>query len=365
MKTTTSVRMLVSLGVLAGALASARDAHGGDAPTFSELPVGRFTAPPKTRIDSVPARESVPGIFVVSPQHANNVPARQRYVSITTDAGVAAALRSGSLPETAPSACLTELHRRTFSEGDERGSEWEENLATEAQAFEKHSENAWSGVIALHTERVVEQNGSVSLESVDAWIDPHTRGARLISRGSVPLKLVRAPAFGVKVYAGRDERPDGKRFVQFVVVHGSSSRLDRTGQMWAMRPDGDVVHSSGCGHQRVAIPVEGKGGDAATIVATVMLPKLDASGKEVKEPATTTTAAAKPVLRIRPAFFGVRAAAVGSGAGKESEVRSRVMNIQVSVSQTAREKEPLVSVSSSWGGREQVDRIFEPESSPL
>ena len=371
--TTTSMRLLVSLGVVAGALASTGDARGGDAPAFSDLPVGRFTTPPKTTIDSVSARESVPGIFVVSPQNAGNLPARQRYVTITTDARVAAAVRSGGMPETAPSACLTEMFQRAFSKDDEKGSEWDENLATEGQAFEKHADNVWSGVIAVHTERVVEQNGAVSLESVDAWVDPQTRGARLISKGSVPLKLVRTPAFGVKVYAGRDERPDGKRFVQFVVVRPSTTAIGKSDQMWAMRPDGDLVHSSGCGHQRMAIPVQGSGGDTATIVATVVLPKLDANGKEVKEPAaetpstTTTTATAKPIPKVRPAFFGARTFGVaGSGTtGKESEIRSRVMHIQVSVSRTAREKEPLVSVSSSWGGREQVDRIIEPEASPL
>lgn len=367
MRTMTPVRLLVSLGVIAGALASTGDARGGDAPGFSDLPVGRFTAPPKKKVDFVSARESVPGIFVVAPQHASTLPVQHRYVSITTSARSAAAARQGGgLPDEEPSACITEMHRMALGT-EEKDLEWEENHVTEAHAYPRTGDNPMSGVVAIHVERVVEQNGSATLESVDAWVDPQTRGARLIAKGNIPLKLVRTPAFGMKVYAGRDERPDGKRFVQFVVVRpaAASSAASRATQMWAMRQDGDVVHSSGCPHQRVAIPVEGKGGDTATVVATVVLPKLDANGKEQKEqketpPPAPPRAKPKPRQVFFPARFGGE-----MGAGKESEIRSRMMHIQVSVSQTAREKEPLVSVSSSWGGREQVDRVFEPDAPVL
>jgi hypothetical protein len=354
------MRVLVSLGVIATVLASAEPARAGDPPSFSDLPVGRFTVPPKKKIDGISGHESVPGIFVVAPKHVGNLPAQHRYVSITTDAQAAAAARAGAIPDAPPAACVTEMHQLSFPKADDKELEWEENLSTEAHAYMRTADNPMSGVVAIHTERLVEQSGSLTLESLDAWIDPQTRGARLISKGSVPLKLVRTPAFGMKVYAGRDERPDGKRFVQFVVVRPSTSPFGKDGQMWAMRDEG-VVHSSGCGHQRIALPIEGIGGDSATVVATVVLPKLDANGNEVKEAAPS---ASKPTAKLRPVFFGKRAPGPDE-KNDEREIRTRTMHIQVSVSQTTRDKEPLVSVSSSWGGREQVERFIEPGSSPL
>ncbi|MCW5831420.1 MAG: hypothetical protein KIS78_03050 [Labilithrix sp.] len=362
-KAHTSTRALVTLGALAGVLAITADARGGDVPTFSELPAGRLSVPSKKRPSAVSARESVPGIFVVTPRYAYG--AGRRYVSISADARVAAAQKSGGgwdASQSMPTGCVSQLHRSrlSFVEGDDGDGEWDENLATELQAFAKTADNPSSGVTAIHSERLVEQGGSVTLESVDAWVDPATRGARLISKASLPLKLVREPAFGMKVYAGRDERPDGKRFVQFVVVRPEGPHMDRTSQVWAMRQEGSLTHSSGCSHQRVAIAVDASNGETATVVATVVLPAADAARGAPSPPPVTPapTTAASPPPR---AFFGKPGDA--PAGFKEIELRTRVMHIQVSVSKTTREKEPLVSVSSSWGGREQTDRVV--EAAPL
>jgi hypothetical protein len=202
----------------------------------------------------------------------------------------------------------------------------------------------------------------MTLESVDAWVDPATRGARLIGKSSLPLKLVRTPVFGLKVYAARDERPDGKRLVQFIVVRPKTTSANgRTSQMWSMRQEGIVAHSSGCGHARLALPADAKSGETATFVATVVLPALDGSGTpsvtKVEPKAEAKDAKPRPV-----AFFPGMKRGSGVEGENEREVRTRMLHVQVSVSQTSREKEPLVSVSSSWGGREQLDR--EPLAGP-
>ncbi len=361
MKTTTTIRALVSLGVLAGAVATAHDASGGESPAFSELPVGQFSAPPKKKVAFVAARESVPGVFVQAPEDAAALPYEHRIVTITTEPPT----HDNDSPRMTHATCITEANRVSSDEDDSRGTEWDENLSTQSHAFPRVKDNPLSGVRAIHTERVVEQNGSAALEWVDAWVDPNTRGTRLISNGSLPLKLVRTPAFGMKVFAGRDERPDGKRFVQFVVVHPPASEVDQTGQMWAMRADGAIAHTSSCRHQRIAVSVDDKSGDGATVVATVVLPKLDANGKvidDAPEKASGSSAPPaivprKPLKKRRLAF---RSPASGDSAStEEREVRTRMMHIQVSVSQMSREKEPLVSVSSAWGGREQVERVVE------
>ncbi|MBX3218852.1 MAG: hypothetical protein KF850_42995, partial [Labilithrix sp.] len=228
-KAHTSMRALVSLGALAGLLAIAGDTRGGGAPTFSELPVGRLSVPSQRTPGAVSARESVPGIFVVFPRYGYG--SGRRYVSISADARIAAAQRGGDgwdSSRSMPTGCVSQLHRSRFSLGDGGDGEWDENLATEVQAYAKTSDNPSSGVMAVHSERIVEQGGSITLESVDAWVDPATRGARLISKASLPLELLREPAFGMKVYAGRDERPDGKRFVQFVVIRPEGPHMERT-----------------------------------------------------------------------------------------------------------------------------------------
>ncbi len=360
---------LVSLGaVLATVLASPDAARAGDAPSLSDLPVGRFTSPPKKKPAIIAAGESVPGIFVTAPKHAASLPAQHRYVSIATDMRAAEAARVSALPEGVPDGCVTAMHQLAFRDSDATELEWEENLAVEAHAYARTADNPMSGVIPVHTERLVEQNGSMMLESVDAWIDPQTRGARLIARGALPLKLVRTPGFGMKVYAGRDERPDGKRFVQFVVVRSATPTIPREDQMWAMREEG-VVHSSGCGHQRVALRVDGEAGregETATVVATTVLPEPDRDADRKATRDTPPAAPAKTGPRFRPGPSQAAIARFGldrmPGSGRE--VRTRMMHIQVSVSQTSRDREPLVSVSSSWAGREQVERFVEPDSSP-
>ncbi|MBX3221333.1 MAG: hypothetical protein KF795_12490 [Labilithrix sp.] len=372
----TSLRALFALGALAGALALTRDARGGDAPTFSKLPAGRLTVPSKKNVPAVSARESVPGVFVVTPRHLFG--RDRRYVTVTADARIAAAAKEGGGWDASalmPSACMSQLNRSRFAFDGDSGSptEWEENLATEVQVYAKTADNPSSGVTAIHSERIVEQNGAITLESVDAWVDPATRGARLISKASLPLELLREPAFGMKVYAGRDERPDGKRFVQFVVVRPEGPHMDRTGQIWAMREEGSLSHSSGCRHQRVAIGIGDSNGDTATVIATVVLPALDAgSDKARRVPPTPPAPALLPTplpangAKPTPAvFFGRRGPPREPGSFTETEVRTRVMHIQLSVSKTTREKEPLVSVSSSWGGREQVNRVVEPDATPL
>ena len=102
---------------------------------------------------------------------------------------------------------------------------------------------------------------------------------------------------------------------------------------------------------------QGHGGDNATIVTTVELPPLGDDGREVERDRATPQPAAP---KVRPGFAGARSSGLDAGSGKEVEHRTRVMHIQVSVSRTARDTEPLVSVSSSWGGREQIERTFEP-----
>jgi hypothetical protein len=51
-------------------------------------------------------------------------------------------------------------------------------------------------------------------------------------------------------------------------------------------------------------------------------------------------------------------------APEERDLRLRDAGIQLSVSQTSRDKEPIVSVSHRWIARERTQRVFLPPSTP-
>ncbi len=299
-------RPLVACFVLSAAFASAREARADDVPAYAKLPVGQLSAPPTNTRKGVGARESVPGVFVVRAQNG---------VTVTADAAVAGDVRRNGSFELTTSSCVAEVEGRLESEGGDPGAaEWSENLRSDARAFTRTDSTPFGGVTAFHMERLVDHDGSPSLEYMDFWVDPRTHGVRMITKGALPLKLVASPGFGIQVFAARDERPDGKRFVQFVVSR-TSVEASTDLRMSATRLDGQSVQALGCAHQRVAVPVE-RYGDGVTILAPVRLPERR----------------------------------------DHDDSRLRDMRVHVSVSQTARDKEPLVAVSAGWSGREQIDR---------
>jgi hypothetical protein len=312
------------------------------APVFSKLPIGMLTEPPsKAGPSSITARESAPGFYLASPMFSGKIPAMHRFVAVTADPAQAEAMRTGArgakpsprAPSTESSGvCLAEtamdvrMLQMNAEEQNPRLGEWHE-FQEQVQAYPKNKENPRSGIVAVHSERFVEQGGRASIESVDAWVDPDTRGVRLLGKASLPLVAVGTTGFGVRVFAGRDERPNGKKLVQFVLVAPKpASRMVRQTPVWAMGSDGDVVHG-GCGHLRVGLPVEDLDGEHAVFRAEVQLP--NASAMKAKDEAT-----------------------------KSDEVRVRPLSVQVSVSKTTRDKEPVVSVSYGWAGRERLERTF-------
>ncbi|HEU4537743.1 MAG TPA: hypothetical protein VFS00_26665, partial [Polyangiaceae bacterium] len=93
MRPTLMARSFFVAPLLLLSLAWARDARAGDAPAFSELPVGRFSAPPTKSPGHIAAGERAPGIFVVSQKFPPQVPRASRYVTIVGDAKAAEAMR--------------------------------------------------------------------------------------------------------------------------------------------------------------------------------------------------------------------------------------------------------------------------------
>jgi hypothetical protein len=352
-----------------------------DVPKYGELPSGHVTLAPKAKAPAfVAAHERVPGLFVVSQKFPPETPAHVRHVTVVADAKIADAIRAGEGFERVDAesgTCFAEAgnHRMRMDDDDEASSrEWNTSQMWQLNLWPRSRDNDAQGVTAIHSERLVESGGKVSLETIDAWVDPSTRGARLITKASLPLTLVGSAVGGLKVYAARDERDGGKRFVQFVVARPSASSAAGSRSMMAVRQDGLGSHGSGCGHLRMALAAEPKAGDSAVALVPVELPPLggerrDASSESggaaaAKAPPPPPAAALGPRSVLRR--LKQRGAPPSSGGEpKERELRTREMQVHLSVSQTSNDKEPLLAVSFGWSGREQVQRVFDgPSDAP-
>lgn len=312
-------------------LTLASTGYAADLPQFSQIPTGHVTMP-KTRVPGyVGGNEAVKGLYVVNLGGFGVTGA-----TVTASDKIRASLRAGSgedVDEQAP--CISELPPGSFSFEREEEPDWNGSFMPTTQVYAKGPQVPQGGVTLVHVERLNPDGASPSLESTDAWVDPATRGARLAEKSTLPLKLMDASVGGVRVYAGRDEKGD-KRLVQFVVA----SRVSRSVRGIIAVLDGLRSSHATCGHLRVALPIT-PAGKSAQIIVPVELPPLDPSAKP------------NPI----------EAAAVLPGGRRfvEREARIRELRVQVSVSQTSRDREPLVGVSFGWAGREHLDRVVTQE----
>ena len=392
-----------------GLLAFAQSAQA-EVPKYGEVPTGQITTVPTGAVPaSIPASEKVPGIFVTSHKHSKETPVESRYITIVGDAKAAESIASGQGfdPDDAgdrTSACFTESHRNMRRAASKKGppvpseedndpdsldpeaNEWQTSQMWQVNLWPKGRNNPQGGVTAVHSERVVTDNGKVSLESVDAWVDAQTRGARLIAKSSLPLTLVGTALGGVKVYAARLDR-DSRKVVEFVVLRPQVSASARGSSMVGMRQDGQSMHGSGCGHLRMPLAVDSKGDSGVVMVPVELpdLPKTDepasatassaANAKEPakepasEKPATATAATPAPIpkgaLRKRLGKL-TRPSATPSPIEQpdsppvEREIRTRDMQVHLAMSQTTADPQPVLAVSFGWAGRESVQRVFEP-----
>ncbi len=328
-----------TLAVLAPSRSEARPM-----PRYGELPVGRMTAPPTAaRPASIPAGESVAGLtltpgtsgqLVVS---VDGTPAR-RSATASTRSSTSAPPRPGDacFSYDRPPVISASLDRFAGRPGsDDLAQEWDTTLAPDAFAWgPPHG----AGVVAIHVERVTERDGAPALETMDAWVDPTTRAGRLIAKAVLPLREVASAPGGVKILAGRDERPDGKSFVQLVLTRTKDA--PQVGSPMSTREDGSLVPLGNCAHQRVALAATKSGESAVVQLPTVLSPLAPG------EPSVTP-----PRSRL-------------ASGNQASEVRTRPLRINMSVSQTSRDKEPILAVSTAWGGPESHQPVFGPLPSP-
>jgi len=318
-------RSLVVAAVFVAVVLPANDAEAGDLPTWSDLPTGTagdldalLAAKGRLKPASVGARERVPHLDVL-PRRLTYEQDSPRYATVAADATVGDGMLRGDVfeYESNRDACLMEATQR-FDVHEQEG-QGGDGPRDSVDLWPRSRENAAGGVTAIHAERIVETKGAFSLESTDAWVDPSTRGARLIGRSSVPLRLIRTVIGGVRVFGTRD-RTNAGELMQFVVARDGNDR--GLGGMTATRHAAGGASKSQCGHLRVTLSAK-DGGESATVVASMTL-----------------------AIQQSP-----------RAAWREARIRD--VAVHLSVSKTSRDKEPVVAVSFGWASRERRQRVFE------
>ncbi|HSO33553.1 MAG TPA: hypothetical protein VLT33_13565 [Labilithrix sp.] len=304
--------------------ASADDKSGATGASFSALPVGTIALPPKVRAPAaIPGGEKVAGFVVVKQQ--------RDYVTLVPNAKAAKQFESGIRDESALAggACFVEDQPELRRADDDTERAWRGDLQTVLVMNTSFQGGQRPTVTAVHSERVAEEGGRVSLEVVDAWVDPRSRGVRLINRASVPLLQVATLLGGTRVFAARDAGS-----IQVVLLTPRAQR--GTGQEGIFSiVDANVSHSA-CDHMRVAIKAEKGQGHTGSFISNVQLASLEDKDAKPPEP--------------KPGF--------PAGLAGRTEARIRPMHVSASVTWPSREKEALLSVSAGWDSRERVGFVF-------
>lgn len=299
--------------------------------TLSSLPSGRVPQPPRAKAPlAIPAREKVAGFTFTAQQKGAD------WIGLVPSAKVAKAVSEGNRSALAGEACFTEDGSingfgRGFSldeEGADAESAWRPNLQpvlSMSAAFQRGQRPA---VVAVHSERMAEEGGKVSLEVVDAWVDPVTRGVRLIARSSVPLELVSTLLGDTKVYAARESQS-----IHLVLVAPKEQKRTGNEGIFAIA-DSSVFHSA-CDHIRVTLKAERGQGATSNIISNVVLPSLDPRTPEETKPEAAREGRAAP-----------------------AEARVRPMHVHASLAWGSRDKEPALTISAGWDSRERTALVF-------
>ncbi len=303
--------LLAAAPLLLADVATAGDAEPAQ-PSFTELPTGAMSDPPTKKTPwGIGAGERATG-FVVS-----------RMAGEYTMIAATKTDMSNPPPSGAPTCFSQSVQNGVSVDGEPAAAEWGQpqaivNLPSAAELGGRN------GVTALHSERVVTVDATrASLEWVDAWVDPTTRGARLIAKGTLALRVVRNLPGGGLVFAGRDAER-----VHVVVVESATKKQSFGGreQLLSVSSHG-ATSASGCHHLRIGLHVEKGNSDTATLFTTAQLPSLP-------------DAAPRAPLNGKP-------------SNNLTTIRVRPVAIAASVSWATRDAEPVVAISAGWRAREQ------------
>lgn len=356
----------LALVILGGAASRAPAAHA-DTIKFASLPTGQVTQHPVGEAPkAIAAAEKVPGFIVARPPSEPRTGGKFDFVMMFSSAKAAKDFSTGNgfgMTDETHDVCFSE--RAVDLDIDESGgpAEWSPSLepgvhmaphflpvprsktgkATSFRDMPRKFE-----VTAVHQERFVDLGGGkAQLEMQDAWVDPSTRGARPIgAKATLTLAKVADAPGGLVIYAARE-----RTHVQFVVHRapsperdpsaGPTSFAERRQQEMSRMPilieaSSGMHDASTCGFARIPLHAEHGVGEMARIdtqVVSVMPPEDQPEKKESPLQALLGNDAAQDL--------------------NQPELHVRPMSINLSTSWTTRDKEPVISITFGWAGRDK------------
>lgn len=364
--------VLSNLALADGANASApATASAASTPAYSALPSGSMTPPPKDKAPvRVPKTEHVEGFAVADP------PKRQlgEGGKITNVVVFASASDAQDYTAGKPGAffggrgsvdnvCFARRSQRGFV--DEGSSEWAFDMEPTSRISApwkppppppkgqkpvagKSSFSPSLGemeVTAVHQEHFVAEGNKARIETTDAWIDPVTHGVRLIARSTLALERI-GTAQGVTLFAARGDKAlhvvARREKPSDTPEHPpSSSREFRMANLMRMplmvqKSDGQT-DASQCGFAHVSLKTSKGNAEMATFETQAIF--VDTPDPKKNEKANDTEDVLKAMIRPQQ--------------DEEPEVRLRPLRATVSSTWGSKDKEPVISVSFGWAGRER------------
>jgi len=329
--------IVAAVGVCA---AFPRDASSSTIPAFDSLPQGHVGRIPQKKPPFIAAGERTAGIVAAAPPKDALGQGPAWVTVFATEEKARQFRKTGAAEEPGTEVCFTTEDRvQVFPRDNGLPVEWpsffEAQPTMQGRQFSYGSMSG--GVEAVHAEKLVRgAPGKATLEMTDAWVDPDTRGVRLIRSATLPLVRVATGPSGIEVYAGRDDEE-----AQFVVTAPKlpdgfpreSANFARQFTRMNASLDENRFATSDCDHVRIALrAAEEKGPVLSVVQTTAFLPSLDKGDDEG--------------ARDKKGFGGIQ------GFRAIQSVRKRAVNISLSATQTDGDKEPVLSVAVGWGGRE-------------
>ncbi len=332
---------------------------GAASPRFESLPSGQVTHTPTldSQPDQVAASERVAGIYPALPPPGQMLTVLQgtRYVTVfsTEEAarqhskgGFARAVRAavGTIPgvdkKLPPPSCFTaadQYHLKTDPQPWPAYSQEQVGIHGAVRGSPAAQRYQGAHVRAVHREHlVIDGPDKVTLHMTDVWVDPSTLGVRFIGKAKLTLVQLAVGPGDVKVFSARDPSGDEVHFVVQVPRSDPQSPV-YWGRHLTARV-GNKELSSDCGRVRIGLPTVPGVGERATVQVDVRLPSLH----ERSGPAVAGKGGATAIGTASPRAM----------AGPK-EIRLRTLLVHLSVSQTASDPAPVISVSFGWRGREK------------
>jgi hypothetical protein len=294
---------------------------GAKADLFEKLPVGQLpwvnwdnTTPPKTLPEAVK---------MVKPTRWSG----QNEWQMAANSEAAADVSGGNFGQATYESCFEE-----FQHGRE-GSQYSFGGGTVAMAWLQQSARPLLH-LTLH-----EAGEAATLDAQAIWVNP-APSARLIAKGSMPLRLIESIQGGIRIYAGRENgNPDPtKEQVHFVVVLAKNSQGMSGKGLFGTQAFGERfnAHAQNCNFLHVAMPA--REANSINVVTPTIVKKVTEAKSEEPNNDDGEEQESEPQM------------------GGRTNASARQVRIQLSTNIIG--DKPMASVSAGWDGKAIPVSIF-------